>query len=40
MTKNRRQHKDPRKRILREAENKIVKDQEEQSDDITRIGVV
>jgi len=40
MIKNRRLHKDPRKRILREAENRVADPKTEQSDDITRIGVV
>ncbi len=40
MIKNRRPHKDSRKRILREAENRVIDPETEQSDDITRIGVV
>lgn len=40
MIKNRRPHKDSRKRILREAETRVTDPEIEQSDDITRIGVV
>ncbi len=40
MISNRRPNKDSRKRVLREAENRVVDPKTEQSDDITRIGVV
>jgi hypothetical protein len=40
LIRNRRQPKDPRKRILREAEDRLTKETVEQSDDITRIGIV
>jgi hypothetical protein len=40
MMRNRRKSTDPRKRVLREAEDIITKPEVEQSDDITRIGVV
>ena len=40
MIRNRRQPKDPRQRILRKAEDLVSKPEVEQSDDITRIGIV
>lgn len=40
LIRNRRQPKDPRKRILRKAEDLITQPEVEQSDDITRIGIV
>jgi len=40
LIRNRRPHKDPRKRVLREAEDKVTKPEYEQSDEITRIGIV
>ena len=40
MIRNRRPIKDARKRILRQAEDKVTKQDYEQSDEITRIGIV
>lgn len=40
MIRNRRQPKDSRKRVLRKAEDLITQPEVEQSDDITRIGIV
>lgn len=40
MIKNRRPIKDPRKRVLRKAEDIVTSPDYEQSDDITRIGIV
>ena len=40
MVKNGRPHSDPRKRVLREAEEIVTKPEVEQSDEITRIGIV
>lgn len=40
MKLNRRPAKDPRKRILREAEERVLQPEVEQSDEITRIGIV
>lgn len=40
LIRNRRQSKDPRKRVLRKAEDLITQPEVEQSDDITRIGIV
>lgn len=40
MIRNRRPIRDPRKRILRQAEEKITSAEYEQSDEITRIGIV
>lgn len=40
MIRNRRQPKDPRQRVLRKAEDIVSKPEVEQSDEITRIGIV
>ena len=40
MIRNRRPIKDPRKRILRRAEDMVTQEEYEQSDEITRIGIV
>jgi hypothetical protein len=40
LIRNRRPHKDARKRVLRQAEEKVTQPEYEQSDEITRIGIV